>query len=126
MACTCAQPLQLTLFKLGLKLHGVVVYMDFLHTAKVFPTNLLSAILSANIILYAKCCFHSCQKKSMKILPTFSDKLLNFFSIINQFRIHSNYNFTPANYYVYINIPVLWYCDSNLAIIFINFIVKIN
>ena len=65
--------------------------MDFLHTAKVFPTNLLSAILSVNII-YAKCCFHSCQKKTMKIFPTFSDKLLNFYYTV----LSISFKFTPT------------------------------
>ena len=37
-----------------------MVFVDFLQTMRVFPTNFISPILGANI--YAKSCFHPCQK----------------------------------------------------------------
>ena len=39
-----------------------MVFMDLLETTKVFPTNFISDILSANI--YAKSYSHSCQKQN--------------------------------------------------------------
>ena len=41
-----------------------MVLMDFLQTAKDFPANFISTILSA--IIYAKNCFCSCQKQNCK------------------------------------------------------------
>ena len=45
-----------------------VVFADFQQTAKVFPTNFVSANLSANI--YSKSCFRAYQKQNYESLPT--------------------------------------------------------
>ena len=44
------------------------VFVHFLQTTKVFPTNFITAILSPNI--YAKSCFRSCPKQNCKFFPT--------------------------------------------------------
>ena len=43
------------------------LFVDFRLIAKVFPTNFISAILSANI--YTKSCFHSYEKQNRKSFP---------------------------------------------------------
>ena len=43
-------------------------FADFQQTVKVFSTNLINAIFSA--IIYAKCCFHSCQKQTTEGFST--------------------------------------------------------
>ena len=45
-----------------------MVLADFLQTVKAFPTNFVSAILSAKID--AKSCFRSCQNKNCISFPT--------------------------------------------------------
>ena len=45
-----------------------VVFANFLQTTKVFPTNFISVILSANGY-YAEICFHSCQKQNCESFP---------------------------------------------------------
>ena len=45
-------------------------FVDFLQTAKVFPTNFISAILSTNIAICKKLFFVLVKSKTSKIFPT--------------------------------------------------------
>ena len=45
-----------------------MVFADFLQTVKIFPTNFMSAILSANI--YAKVIFVLVKSTTVKVFPT--------------------------------------------------------
>ena len=48
-------------------------FADFLQTAKIFHTNLISAILSANI--YAKSCFSFLSKANLWKFSLYCDKI---------------------------------------------------
>ena len=50
-----------------------VLFTDFLQIMRVFPTNFISAILRAKI--YAKSCFHCCQKKNHEKFSIYYDKI---------------------------------------------------
>ena len=57
-----------------------MVFVDFRQTAKVFPTNFISSILSADI--YSKSCFHAYQKQIHESFPYImikSNEPRNFF-----------------------------------------------
>ena len=44
-----------------------MVFMDFLQAAKIFPTNIITVVLSVTV--YAKSCFLSYDKQNCKSFP---------------------------------------------------------